>query len=91
MKDSSFLLQAQFVGETGWIQIDKYGERSNFEIVIKKLDDEQGVPLGTWSPSNGLLLASLEGGKSRSRQSMQDLKNPLVITTVLVRLNVSFL
>ena len=75
------------MGDSGLVKIDRYGDRSEFDLVIKKMDEENGKVVGTWNPKNGLLLsagASKGGKKGTFSQSLE----PLVITTVLVILKI---
>ena len=76
------LLQANFVGDTGVVRIDRYGDRSNIELDLHKIDAGGHQLLGTWSSINGLL--SIDGGHSNQRNGLANLAEPLVITTVLV-------
>ena len=78
--------QVEFVGQTGLIRIDKYGDRSDFELVFKKVDENGPLMVGTWSPGEGLLLkhgnVHLHGSGKKGLGST--LSKPLTITTVLV-------
>ena len=76
------LLQANFVGDTGVVRIDRYGDRSNIELDLHKIDAGGHQLLGTWSSTNGLL--SIDDGHSNQRNGLANRAEPLVITTVLV-------
>ena len=71
------------MGETGVVKIDRYGDRSNIELDIQKIDAGGQQLLGTWTPSSGLLTVS--GHQSRPSHGTLDLAKPLIITTILVR------
>ena len=62
------------------VKIDKYGDRTDFELEIRRLNEGHSL-LGTWSPSSGLLWS---GKQENTRQSNFEAGRPLVITTVLV-------
>ena len=64
------------------MKIDRYGDRSNIELDILRINAGGQSLYGTWTPSSGLLTAS--GDQSRPSQGILDLSKPLVITTVLV-------
>ena len=77
-----FFLQAYFVGDTGVVRIDRYGDRSNIELDLHKIDAGGHQLLGTWSSTNGLL--SIDDGHSNQKNGLANHAEPLVITTVLV-------
>ena len=70
------------MGETGVVKIDRYGDRSNIELDIQKIDAGGQQLLGTWTPSSGLLTVS--GHQSKPSHGTLDLGKPLIITTILV-------
>ena len=71
------------MGETGVVKIDRYGDRSNIELDIQKIDAGGQQLLGTWTPSSGLLTVS-GGHQSKPSHGIYDLGEPLIITTILV-------
>ena len=75
-----FTFQTEFLGESGLVKIDAYGDRTDFELEIRRLNEDHSL-LGTWSPSSGLLWSSRQ---ENNRQSNFEAGRPLVITTVLV-------
>ena len=83
-----FSFQNEFLGESGWVKIDRYGDRTDFQLEIRKLNEEHTLE-GTWSGANGLLWS---GRKTQVRhQNNFAAGRPLVISTVLVLLALFFL
>ena len=64
------------------VKIDRFGDRSNIVLDLKKIDAGGHQLLGTWAASTGLL--TVDGGHSGRRKSFVDPTEPLIITTVLV-------
>ena len=82
-----FSFQNEFLGESGWVKIDRYGDRTDFQLEIRKLNEEHTLE-GTWSGANGLLWS---GRKTQVRhQNNFAAGRPLVISTVLVLLDLFF-
>ena len=82
-----FSFQNEFLGESGWVKIDRYGDRTDFQLEIRKLNEEHTLE-GTWSGANGLLWS---GRKTQVRhQNNFAAGRPLVISTVLVLLALFF-
>ena len=69
------------MGESGLVKIDPYGDRTDFQLEIRKLDHEEHTLQGTWSANTGLMWSRKQ---AKVRQSNFDAGRPLVITTVLV-------
>ena len=64
------------------VKIDRFGDRSNIVLDLKKIDAGGHQLLGTWAASTGLL--TVDGGHSGRSKSFVDPTEPLIITTVLV-------
>lgn len=77
---------------TGIIRWDQFGERTDFEIIIKQLKNDGPIEVvGTWRPNQGLLWKNLpRDGSIFESLSAEFINNkiakaPLRITTVLVK------
>ena len=73
------------MGESGVVKVDRYGDRSDIELVLTNLETD--ALQGTWSSSSGLLLNTNghRGREKKGKTSWNLSGEPLVITTVLVR------
>ena len=78
--------QTQFLGKTGVVKIDEYGDRTEVDMVIKAVDEEKesSIILGTWSATSGLMWKEHNGPARRKSGLGNMVKQSLVITTVLV-------
>ena len=85
------LFQTQFLGQSGLVQLDKYGDRTHVEFHIRKLEGEHDYVQGSWNPSNGLLWSKtlpnfIQNGQDENANKDHSIRfEPLIITTVLVR------
>jgi hypothetical protein len=81
-------LQTEFLGESGVVKIDSFGDRTDIDVAIRQLDPSLiNDIVGTWSPSSGILWAN-NRGRRKGEATSNGLSNvnggPLIITTVLV-------
>ena len=77
------------MGQSGLVQLDKYGDRTHVDFHIRKLEGEHDYVQGSWNPSNGLLwsktLPNFINGQDENANDDTIGFEPLIITTVLVR------
>ena len=76
------------MGESGLVKFDAYGDRTDFQLEIRRLDHEEHTLQGTWNARSGLMWSRKQ---AKVRQSNFDAGRPLVITTVLVLKYFSFI
>ena len=79
-----FFLQTQFFGQSGLVQLDTFGDRTNVEFELRKVENDEDYLLGTWSPSSGLLWSGVGNKKNVNRKFEHLGTEPMIITTVLV-------
>ena len=77
-------MQTQFFGQSGLVQLDTFGDRTNVEFELRKVENEEDYLLGTWSPSSGLLWSGVGNKKNVNRKFEHLGTEPMIITTVLV-------
>ena len=79
------------MGQSGLVQLDKYGDRTNVDFHIRKLEGEHDYVQGSWNPSNGLLWSKtlpnfIQNDQDENANKDHSIRfEPLIITTVLVR------
>ena len=67
------------------MQLDTFGDRTNVEFELRKVENDEDYLLGTWSPSSGLLWSGVGNKKNVNRKFEHFGTEPLIITTVLVK------
>ena len=85
---SFFSFQTQFLGQSGLMQLDIFGDRTNVDFHLRKLEGNSEYIQGSWSPSKGLLWSPLNSRHGQNSGNIDKISNievePLIITTVLV-------